>query len=72
VLSPKILKSRHPIWDLEPIKDAMEKICKKRWKNSGVWNVSLINNPELRVPGFKLLRALYGARTKQGKCNYLM
>ncbi|VVC44607.1 Hypothetical protein CINCED_3A005334 [Cinara cedri] len=54
----------------------MVEIWKKRWKNSEVRNVSPINNPELKVPGFDLPRALWTtlnrASTEQGKCNYLM
>jgi len=57
---PKRLKSRHPIWDLEPIKDTiMVEVWNKRWKNSDVRNLLLIDNLELRVPGFDLPRALH-------------
>jgi len=56
---PKRLKSRHPIWELTPTKETMVEIWKKRWENSGVRNVSLIDNPELKVPGFDLPRAIW-------------
>lgn len=73
---PKRLKSRRPIWDLKPTKDAMVEIWKKRWKNFGVRNISLIDNPGLRVPSFEFPRVLWTTlkrvRTEQGKCNYLM
>jgi len=76
VHSLKRLKPRHPIWDLEPTKDTMVEIWKKRWKNSGVRNVSLIDNPELS-PGFQASEGNMD-NTKQSKngirkmCNYLM
>jgi len=54
----------------------MVEIWEKRWKNSDVQNISLIDKPKLRVPGFELLRAIWTtlnrARREQGKCNYLM
>lgn len=73
---PKRLKSRQPTWDLETTKDTMMEFWKKRWKNSGVRNASLIDNPKLRVSGFELPRmpctTLNRARMEQGKCKYLM
>lgn len=71
----KRLKSRHPIWDLTlPTEDLVE-TWKTRWRDSGVRGVTLIENPERKVPGFglprKLWTALNRARTEQGRCFYI-
>lgn len=72
----KRLKSRHPIWDLILPVEALSITWKTRWKNSGERGVTLIENPETRIPGFDLPRKLWSTlnriRTEQGRSKSLL
>ncbi|VVC34705.1 Hypothetical protein CINCED_3A013022 [Cinara cedri] len=72
----KSLKSRHPIWDLTFPVEALSITWKTQWKDSGVRGVTLIENPEIRTPGFDLPRKLWSTlnriRTEQGRCKSLL
>jgi hypothetical protein len=70
----KRLKSRHPIWDTDTQLEPLIETWENRWKTSAVRNCSLVENPEVKVPGYDLSRELWSTlnrvRTEQGKCGY--
>jgi len=55
----KRLKSRHPIWDLTFPIETLSITWKRRWKESGVRGVTLIENPETKILSFDLPRKLW-------------
>lgn len=66
----KRLKSRHPIWS---VKNPHRNYGKNNGKNLAVKNSSLIDDPNIKPPGFELSRPIWTTlnriRSDQGNCN---
>jgi hypothetical protein len=72
----KRLKSRHPIWSDAIGQETPQELWKKHWKESGVKNSFLIDDPNIKPPGFELPRPIWTTlnriRSDQGRCKYLL